>query len=70
MYTLFFYPFAQGDFAEKRVLKLVEQFSGNSLSLSCYKELKLAIKPFTGSTASEVRASAFRFLSSLFLVGF
>ena len=36
-------PFAPGDFAEKRVLKLVEWFS-------CYKELKLTTNPFTGHT--------------------
>ena len=38
-----FNPFAPGDFAEKRVLKLL-------WSLSCYKELKLTTKPFTGRT--------------------
>ena len=38
-----FNPFAPGNFAEKRVLKLVERFF--FLSLSCYKELKLTIKP-------------------------
>ena len=38
-------PFAPGDFAEKRVLKLVEWFSGH-----CYKELKLTTNQFTGRT--------------------
>ena len=36
-------PFAPGDFAEKRVLKLVEWFSGH-----WYKELKLTTNRFTG----------------------
>ena len=37
-----FNTFAPGDFAEKRVLKLVE-----CGSLSCYKELKLTTNRFT-----------------------
>ena len=38
---------APGNFAKKCVLKLAEQFS---LSLLCYKELKLTKKQFTGCT--------------------
>ena len=41
-------PFAPGDFAKKRVLKLVEYMV--FWSLSCYKELKLTTNPFTGRT--------------------
>ena len=43
-YSILFNPFAPGDFAKKRVLKLVEW------SLSCYKELKLTTNWFTGHT--------------------
>ena len=44
-----FNPFAPGDFAEKRVLKLVEWFYW---SLSCYKELKLSTNPLHRSYTS------------------
>ena len=40
-----FSPFTPGDFAEKRVLKLVEWFSGHCHVI---KELKLTTNPFTG----------------------
>ena len=40
-------PFALGDLAEKRVLKLVEWFSGPAV---LYKELQLTTKLFTGRT--------------------
>ena len=43
-YSILFNPFAPGDFAEERILKLVEW------SLSCYKELKLTTNRFTGHT--------------------
>ena len=33
VYTSFFNPFAPGDFAEKRVLKPVERFSGHCLAI-------------------------------------
>ena len=39
-------PFAPGDFTKKRVLKLVEWFSG----LLCNEELQLTTKLFTGRT--------------------
>ena len=78
-------PFAPGDFAEKRVLKLVEWFSGH-----CYKELKLTTNQFTGRTlgglliqmqnislrSSGMQRKLFAFLASFFfslaghLVGF
>ena len=41
-----FNPFAPGDFAEKRVLKLVEWFSGHCRAI----ELKLTTNRFTGRT--------------------
>ena len=41
-------PFAPGDFAKKRVLKLVEWFSCHCHS--CYEELQLTTNPFTGRT--------------------
>ena len=41
-------PFAPGDFAKKRVLKLVEWFSGHCCAI--YKELKLTTNLFTGRT--------------------
>ena len=43
----FLNPFIPGNFGEKCILKLVKWFSG---PLSCHKELKLTIKPFTGHT--------------------
>ena len=44
---LFLNPFAPGNFAEKCVLKLVEQVFW---TLSHYKELKITMKQFTGHT--------------------
>ena len=43
-----FNPFAPGDFAKKHDLKLPSW--AVFWSLSCYKELKLTTKPFTGRT--------------------
>ena len=48
---LFLNPFAPRNFAKKCVLKLVEQVFW---SLSCYKELKLTIKQFTGRTLCDL----------------
>ena len=41
-------PFTPGNFAEKRVWKLVERFTGHCRAI--IKELKLSIKPLTVRT--------------------
>ena len=46
-YLSCFNPFAPGDFGEKRVLKLVEWFSGHCRAI---KELKLTTNRFAGRT--------------------
>ena len=62
-----FNPFAPGNFVEKRVLKLVERLF---LALSCYKELKLTIKPFTGRKLGglliQIQNISFRFSFLIF----